>query len=252
MRFNYVFCNTRKDIAEFTLKKGSRQWNIFFFLCEGEISVKFGSESEKIYKAGDLIFFPKNVRFERKVLKNISFCQVGVHFNEENVILSSLKSGKLNLIESEFYSAVNLINGANNLLNDDKEVILTAVEFALCAHYCRANKNENVILESDADIKSVIAFFEKNLSEKISIKKLAKDLNLTHNGLIYKFVRATGVTPIKYLTMLRISTAKELLIETDLRIGEIAYKTGFYDAYYFSNAFKKLYGVSPKNFRKQS
>ena len=251
MMLNYVFCNERKDIYEFTLKKGVRQWNIFFFLLEGEISVTFDGEKEQRYKAGDLVFFPKNVRFERKVIESISFCQVGVHFCEENVIFSCLRSGKLELSESEFLSAVNLVRQANNLLTDDKSVVLTAVEFSICAHYCRCNQRVNKFLQLDKDVNKVISYFEKNLSEKICIEELAKNLNLTHNGLIYKFMRVTGLTPIKYLTKLRLSTAKQLLIETDLRISEIAYKTGFYDAYYFSNAFKKFYGVSPKNFRKQ-
>ena len=62
---------------------------------------------------------------------------------------------------------------------------------------------------------------------------------------IYKFKNQTGVTPIQFLTRFRLQYSKQLLSTTDMRINEIAFAVGFYDAYYFSNAFKKYLQRSP-------
>jgi len=59
------------------------------------------------------------------------------------------------------------------------------------------------------------------------------------------------MTPIKYITMLRMEKAKELLITGHYKVSEIAGMCGFENVYYFSNVFKKHEGISPKNYIKK-
>lgn len=63
------------------------------------------------------------------------------------------------------------------------------------------------------------------------------------------FVKKYKLSPVKYLTMLRMEKAKELLITRHYKIGEIADMCGFEDVPYFSNTFKKYCGVSPQNYK---
>ena len=58
----------------------------------------------------------------------------------------------------------------------------------------------------------------------------------------------TGMTPKEYINNIRISRAKELLVNTDMTMSEIAERTGFYDQNYFSRMFKKHTGSCPKNY----
>ena len=55
--------------------------------------------------------------------------------------------------------------------------------------------------------------------------------------------------PVKYVTMLKLDKAKELLITGHYTISEIVEICGFENIYYFSTVFKKHFGVSPKNYR---
>ena len=65
------------------------------------------------------------------------------------------------------------------------------------------------------------------------------------------FIKKYGVSPVKYVTALRIEKAKELLITGHYTVSEIAYECGFENVYYFSNVFKKIVGVSPTAYRKK-
>ena len=60
------------------------------------------------------------------------------------------------------------------------------------------------------------------------------------------------MTPSNYIALLRIQKAKEMLSNTELPIKEVAAACGFEDAYYFSNFFKKQFGISPTSFRRST
>ncbi|MBQ7821769.1 MAG: helix-turn-helix transcriptional regulator [Clostridia bacterium] len=63
------------------------------------------------------------------------------------------------------------------------------------------------------------------------------------------FIKRYRMSPVKYVTMLRLDKAKELLITDRYSISEIAEQCGFESVYYFSSVFKKHEGVSPKNYK---
>lgn len=63
------------------------------------------------------------------------------------------------------------------------------------------------------------------------------------------FSQTTGFTFTQYLINLRLSKARELLYNTDMRSSEIAYAVGFNDPHYFSYLFKKNTGITPSEFR---
>ena len=63
------------------------------------------------------------------------------------------------------------------------------------------------------------------------------------------FKKATGMPPYRYLTSYRIQQARQLLLFSDLSVGEIGRVCGYPDYNYFSRLFKKMEGVSPSRFR---
>lgn len=97
----------------------------------------------------------------------------------------------------------------------------------------------------------------KNLVEEhshtpgASVAELADMLGVHRSTLNRVFNEATGMTPGDYLQSYRIQEALSLLKGTDMRVGEIAEKTGFSDANYFSKAVRKFTGFSPGEFRRR-
>ena len=65
------------------------------------------------------------------------------------------------------------------------------------------------------------------------------------------FKRAYGVSVNDYINQYRVSQAKALMDETDMKVYEIAFHVGFNDQHYFSKIFKRYQGVSPTEYRAQ-
>ncbi|GAB1483287.1 hypothetical protein MASR2M78_21030 [Treponema sp.] len=85
--------------------------------------------------------------------------------------------------------------------------------------------------------------------QDISLHSVSSFVNISPNHFSTIFSQETGETFIEYLTGVRISRAKFLLMSTTERSSDIAYEVGFGDPHYFSFIFKKHTGISPRDFR---
>ncbi len=88
-------------------------------------------------------------------------------------------------------------------------------------------------------------------NQEISLEKVAMEVGLTPSYFSALFKKETGEVFVEYLTRLRMEEAIRLLEKTDDKIYMIAEKTGYPDAGYFSHLFKKKYGISPVQYRRQ-
>lgn len=93
---------------------------------------------------------------------------------------------------------------------------------------------------------------EKSLHERTPVKELIADLGASYSNLRRTFSEHTKISPGDYRIKLRVDYACELLITTDLSIGEIAEKLGYHDQFIFSRQFKKLTHTSPLKYRKEN
>ncbi len=99
-------------------------------------------------------------------------------------------------------------------------------------------------------LTAAVNFIDENFSdEDISLNRVADYVGVSPNHLSSTFSKELGSTFIEYLTRCRIDRAKELLSNTDLRSSEVAYEVGYRDPHYFSAAFKKACGMTPKEYR---
>ena len=89
---------------------------------------------------------------------------------------------------------------------------------------------------------------ENYRTENISVTHLANLSGVSEPYLRRLFQRVFSVSPAIYIRNMRISYAKELLVEKGYSITEVAALSGFNDAAYFSREFKKHEGISPKDF----
>ncbi len=104
--------------------------------------------------------------------------------------------------------------------------------------------------EEERLVDTIRQYLDENYSEKITTKDLSKKFGLVPSYLSMLFRQAHGMSPSDYVNNLRISRAKQLLLEdVSLSVKEIAEMVGYTDQLYFSKVFKKETGKTPSSFR---
>ena len=128
------------------------------------------------------------------------------------------------------------------LLKYTKEMILELTQ-AVHNHLTSTDKYSPIISE-------VIEYVEFNLSKEILLSDLAGENNVSESYLSKKFKKETGITFGNYITKKRCKKAALMLKETALQIQEISAYVGYPDNNYFIKVFKKIYNMTPSEYRK--
>lgn len=107
--------------------------------------------------------------------------------------------------------------------------------------------SDTTMQEASTEIKTVCDYLENNYMENISLNQLSNLTGLSKYYLLHSFTKQKGISPYNYLQTIRIGKAKKLLEQGDMPI-DVAFKTGFTDQSHFTNFFKKLIGLTPKQY----
>ncbi|QGQ95105.1 response regulator [Paenibacillus psychroresistens] len=107
--------------------------------------------------------------------------------------------------------------------------------------------------DSNLLVNQIEEYLQKHYTESINHQVLSERFGLVPYYISKIFKNKMGVSPVEYLTKLRIQKSKELLIERpDLLSKEISLLTGFQEQYYFSKVFKALTGLTPIEYREKN
>lgn len=94
-------------------------------------------------------------------------------------------------------------------------------------------------------------YIENNLEQALSLQHLADHIGLSISHLSSEFKKHAACSPIEYVLRSRLERARFLLSDHNNRISDIAERVGFHDVFHFSKMFKKRFGLSPRNMRKE-
>lgn len=92
-------------------------------------------------------------------------------------------------------------------------------------------------------------FIKQHQTEDISLGQVAKAVNTSTFYFCKMFKKVTGINFTDYVSRVRIENAKNLLLNPNLRVSEIAYEVGFQSLTHFNRVFKKVLGQSPTEYR---
>ncbi|MPL98865.1 Transposon Tn10 TetD protein [bioreactor metagenome] len=102
----------------------------------------------------------------------------------------------------------------------------------------------------DACIKKSIEYIELNLMQKIELKDIADNVFLSKYHFHRVFHSVVGEPVAEYIRRRKLMESANELLNTDDKIVDIAFKYQFSSQEVFSKAFKRLYGISPREFRR--
>jgi AraC-like DNA-binding protein len=110
------------------------------------------------------------------------------------------------------------------------------------------NKTFSIATQDDP-LDHSITYMKENIDKRLTTEDISKRFNYSASHYSAIFKRKTGISPIDYFIKLKVYYACQLLTQSNLKIKEIALKTGYDDPYYFSRIFKQVMGKSPKQYR---
>lgn len=213
-------------------------------------------------KEGDLIVIPKQLFHYTKY--SSPCVRTAIFFRDEdllpidNIIHFSHTYQDLRIYHLNDSSQTNVKAILENMLTEmrfDDEVTVTALQvqlqglFLYIHRYCNPAEHFENIHTNDEEIVNAARFISNHYAEHITTKDIAAITGFTTNYLSTKFREKTGIGLHEYLVFTRLHHAERLLLSTHLSITEIALECGFTDSNYFKDAFKKMYGLSPRKYR---
>ncbi|HTX21809.1 MAG TPA: helix-turn-helix domain-containing protein [Candidatus Aquilonibacter sp.] len=114
--------------------------------------------------------------------------------------------------------------------------------------------NQIIVREQNAEpplIARAKQFIAEHQTEELSLEQVAKAVHTSKFYFCKMFRRATGINFTDYLSRVRTERAKNLLLNPNLRVSEIAYEVGFQSLTHFNRVFKRILGQSPTDYRGQ-
>jgi AraC family transcriptional regulator len=99
-------------------------------------------------------------------------------------------------------------------------------------------------------LRAALEYIEEHLDAELSLDDLAAAVHLSPYHFARLFKTSTGLPPHQYVITRRVERAKQLLRGgDDLSLAQVAVRAGFWDQGHFARHFKRLVGVTPKQFR---
>lgn len=221
------------------------------FLITNGKGVFYTDKTHFHIKKGDILFVPKNV-YHGYYPTQTPFSNRWVSFDGANTeqIFQYLSLKEVCKIESENFAEFykdhkEMLDIAENDMKCDI-ALLSAMfyKYMFRLFLFKDNGKQKTYIEATKE------YMRNNFNRDISLDELAAKANVSKYKLCKEFKKAYRVTLFEYLMKVRIQQAKYLLIEnTNMKIKEIAERTGFHDTSYFIKIFKEYETVTPVEYR---
>ena len=117
--------------------------------------------------------------------------------------------------------------------------------------YYEYEKKEETNLDSDTVTTIIHDYIDKHYSTNIKISQFADKYFFSKEYLTRQFKARYHCGIYEYVLQVRMERARDLLLNPDIKIQDVAQRVGYADNNYFSKAFRTYYGISPTTFRQE-
>jgi len=197
-------------------------------LCETAVPVKLGQETIGFLQTGQVL---------RQKPTAASFHRAVEHDKELGVDLGD------NGAKDAYF---------NTPVVSQKKLDSAASLLSIFADHLSMKSNQVAVQQANAEppiIAKAKRFIEEHHTEDLSLGQVAQTV---HTSIFYfckLFKKVTGINFTEYVSRTRAEKAKNLLLNPNLRVSEIAYEVGFQSLTHFNRVFKKIVGESPTEYR---
>ncbi len=175
-----------------------------------------------------------------------------IHFkSDEPVITEYIDRLPFCFIATDTAELSSLIRGLENE-SDPLKRYRTVIDVLLTLNNIKGATDKPTAIH-DRYIENIIAvkdYIDINYQSKLTLKELQGVSYLSQNFMRTKFKEIIGLSPHEYLNKVRLAHLTDMLINTDKSVGEICFECGFESVSYMDAVFKKRYGRTPNEYRK--
>lgn len=237
------------------------QHHELIFVCEGNGHIVIGENRYPI-KKGMLFYIPPGVQQTIEPRAQNPEHYMTVHFSGSRMALgpdgkwkcledirtlrqpSAQKITDYTPLEELFEKLLDTWNDKGPSYEFVAATLLRQLLIWVSQNNIKQRKNHVISLKID----QIIEYMRKNINRKVTLEELSGIAKLSTFYLSRAFKDATGYPIIIYFNKMKIDKAKELLIEGNKKVKEVAYELGYTNEFYFSRIFKRIEGLSPKEF----
>lgn len=224
------------------------------YLNKGTMNIDLNGKRYNM-NSGQLVVILPNTPFYYNNEKDSSIEYIWLHFSgfEARELLEKTAVECNKILTVGFDERI--IEGFNGLFSEYTsreegfEMSCISRLIALCVLFGRRVKKSKLKGET-VNLSASLNYIHKNFNADISVDFLAQMEHLSTGYYRSLFKRLTGMSPIDYITGVRLRHSCELMKVTNLSIKEISAMVGYEDQMYFSRIFRKKMGLTPKNYRK--
>lgn len=131
------------------------------------------------------------------------------------------------------------------------EIICTGIAIELLGYFTQETAEGRFASIKLRLMREVQDYILEHYRESIRIQELAELVDRAPNYVTQAFKEVTGMTPITYLHQVRVHSARDLILNTKLTIGEVADYLGYSDQAHFNRVFKKVMGYPPSSVQRE-
>lgn len=237
----------------FVERKEGREEFIFLYCTEGEGTVVVNGKKYTL-RENEAFTIPRSKKHSYYSDKNHPWSILWVHFKGEDTLHYPLDECRVVRFKSNrvknrmlflFELLFQVLDGNYTLGNF---VYMSEVlSLILAETYAREKMDEAG--EQNRHVTNIIRYMYGHIGENLTLEQICKEFELSKSYVNSIFLRCTQHAPMDFFINLKIREACNALRATDQYVYEIAQRLGYKDQYYFSRLFKKVVGMSPKEYR---
>jgi len=226
---------------------------IFFYCTEGQGTIQIENQTY-ILRENEAFCIPRHTPHLYHASEENPWSILWVHFKGEDVQYFPLEDRRTVRFSSDH--AVKRMHNLFDLLFDALEESYTLGNFIYISQVLSLILAETYDREKTGDIREqsrhiteIIRYMYRHIGESLTLEQISLDFHLSSSYLNAIFQKNTKHSPIDFFIRLKMKKACNLLRSTDKYIYEVAQELGYTDPYYFSRIFKKVVGMSPKQYK---
>ncbi len=244
----HVFAKPGREIKR---PNGRNDW-LLFYVAKG--SETFYLEKPVTAEAGSFIIFAPEEK-QHHIYKGTKTAEFYfVHFRCDELPIT-LKTSRIYQLPFKSHICDTFEEIIEETLNKqpfyEKLCVCKLLQLLTCFERDTAKLNTST-KESFTRIARVIQHMNRYYNSNFNLENYAEMCNMSKYHFLRTFSNTIGSTPLEYRNNIRLEHAADLLLDKLYTVEEISNMVGYSSVAYFSSAFKQKYGLSPKQYQKQS